>query len=77
MSQSDRNDGGLAHDYCDQLRFDALELLRVLGTSSDDESREEYVYSVLKIVFQRGQIEANAAHIARNDALLKARSDTQ
>lgn len=49
----------------DEIRTQALEALRVLGTSKDDEAREEYLASLLLIVYQSGEIAANAACIER------------
>lgn len=59
----------------DKLKLHTLETLRVLGTSDDGDTREEYLLSVLTIIYQAGQIDANDRMIARQMQKLTAESD--
>jgi len=54
----------------DDLRSEAVEALRLLGLSRDDYDREEYLLSLLKVVFQRGAIAAGDRDISKNDRTL-------
>ncbi|MBS0251488.1 MAG: hypothetical protein JSR78_10555 [Proteobacteria bacterium] len=63
---------GETEDDYDYLRSLTVEALRVLGTSNDAYAREEYLFSVLKLTQQRGEIIANDRMIQRNKAALEA-----
>ncbi len=49
----------------DTLRLHALEALRILGSTNDPDKQEEYLLSVLTIIYQAGQIDANDRMIER------------
>lgn len=59
-----------AADSADRLRSEAVEALRLLGLAHDDYDREEYLLSLLKVVFQRGEIAAGDRDIAKNSRTL-------
>ena len=50
----------------EDLRLKAVETLRMLGTSSEEDRREEFLYSVLKIVYQSGVIDNQSRIIMQN-----------
>jgi hypothetical protein len=55
----------------DDLATLAVEVLRVLGTSADDQKREDYVRSVLLTTYQAGVIAANEEQIEQNNRALR------